>query len=139
VDALHRGDHATITAALQAAKPGTQILVRPGLYRVRGDPRRPAGNPTVRRNCIREEDDAGVSGHTSGQGMFEDNEISANILSGCVDSIEREVGISSNRISRNTALGVAVMNEGGKRLRGEPAQRQRQGNLENRQPAPNPM
>ncbi len=33
VDALHRGDHATLTDALNAAKPGDRILVRPGLYR----------------------------------------------------------------------------------------------------------
>ncbi|MFA7242276.1 MAG: right-handed parallel beta-helix repeat-containing protein [Sulfuricellaceae bacterium] len=33
VDALHRGDHATVAAALQAAQPGDRILVRPGLYR----------------------------------------------------------------------------------------------------------
>lgn len=33
VDALHRGDHASIGEALKAAKPGTRILVRPGLYR----------------------------------------------------------------------------------------------------------
>ncbi len=33
VDALHRGDYPTLTAALDAAKPGTRILVRPGLYR----------------------------------------------------------------------------------------------------------
>ena len=32
VDALHRGDHASIGEALKAAKPGTRILVRPGLY-----------------------------------------------------------------------------------------------------------
>jgi parallel beta-helix repeat protein len=33
VDAFYRGDHATITAALKAARPGDRILVRPGLYR----------------------------------------------------------------------------------------------------------
>lgn len=33
VDALHRGGHATVTEALQAAQPGDRILVRPGLYR----------------------------------------------------------------------------------------------------------
>jgi parallel beta-helix repeat protein len=33
VDALHRGDHSSLTEALQAAKPGHRILVRPGLYR----------------------------------------------------------------------------------------------------------
>jgi parallel beta-helix repeat protein len=33
VDALHRGDHTTLTAALAAAAPGTRILVRPGHYR----------------------------------------------------------------------------------------------------------
>ncbi len=33
VDALHRGDHSTLTDALAAAKPGHRILVRPGLYR----------------------------------------------------------------------------------------------------------
>jgi parallel beta-helix repeat protein len=33
VDALHRGDHASVTAALNAANPGDRILVRPGLYR----------------------------------------------------------------------------------------------------------
>jgi F-box protein 11 len=33
VDALHRGDHATIAAAIAAAEPGTVIRVRPGLYR----------------------------------------------------------------------------------------------------------
>jgi F-box protein 11 len=33
VDALHRGDHPTLTAALAAAKPGDRILMRPGLYR----------------------------------------------------------------------------------------------------------
>jgi len=32
VDALHRGDYSTLTEALIAAKPGTRILVRPGLY-----------------------------------------------------------------------------------------------------------
>lgn len=32
VDALHRGDHATIGAALKDATPGSRILVRPGLY-----------------------------------------------------------------------------------------------------------
>jgi len=33
VDALHRGDHATVTEALHAAKPGDRILVRPGFYK----------------------------------------------------------------------------------------------------------
>lgn len=33
VDALYRGDHATLTQALKVATPGTRILVRPGLYR----------------------------------------------------------------------------------------------------------
>ncbi len=33
VDAWHRGDYATITQAIKAVKPGTRILVRPGLYR----------------------------------------------------------------------------------------------------------
>lgn len=33
VDALHRGDHASLTEALRAALPGDRILVRPGLYR----------------------------------------------------------------------------------------------------------
>jgi parallel beta-helix repeat protein len=33
VDALYQGDYATITAALQAARPGHRILVRRGLYR----------------------------------------------------------------------------------------------------------
>ncbi len=33
VDALHRGDFPSISAALQAAKPGDRILIRPGLYR----------------------------------------------------------------------------------------------------------
>ncbi len=33
VDALHRGDFSTITAAIEAAQPGDRILVRPGLYR----------------------------------------------------------------------------------------------------------
>jgi F-box protein 11 len=33
VDAFHRGDHATLTGALKAAKPGTRLLVRPGLYK----------------------------------------------------------------------------------------------------------
>jgi len=33
VDALHRGDYTTLTAALKAAKPGDRILVRPGIYR----------------------------------------------------------------------------------------------------------
>lgn len=33
VDALYRGDHATLTEALEAAKPGDRILVRPGLYK----------------------------------------------------------------------------------------------------------
>src|SRR5271165_6596210 len=32
VDALFRGDHATLTDALNAAQPGDRILVRPGLY-----------------------------------------------------------------------------------------------------------
>jgi len=33
VDALHRGDHATLTGALKAAQPGARLLVRPGLYK----------------------------------------------------------------------------------------------------------
>ena len=33
VDAFYRGDHSTLTAALEAAKPGDRILVRPGLYK----------------------------------------------------------------------------------------------------------
>lgn len=33
VDAMQRGDHATISEAIRAAKPGDRILVRPGLYR----------------------------------------------------------------------------------------------------------
>lgn len=33
VDALHRGDHVTLTQALQAANPGDRLLVRPGLYK----------------------------------------------------------------------------------------------------------
>ena len=32
VDPLHRGDHLTITEAIEAANPGDRILVRPGLY-----------------------------------------------------------------------------------------------------------
>ncbi len=32
VDPMHRGDHVTITEAIDAAKPGDRILVRPGLY-----------------------------------------------------------------------------------------------------------
>lgn len=32
VDPLHRGDFLTITAAIQAARPGDRILIRPGLY-----------------------------------------------------------------------------------------------------------
>jgi len=32
VDAFFRGDHATLTEALNFAKPGDRILVRPGLY-----------------------------------------------------------------------------------------------------------
>ena len=32
VDPMHRGDHTTISAAIEAAKPGTRILVCPGLY-----------------------------------------------------------------------------------------------------------
>jgi TIR domain len=31
VDALHRGDHATLREAIKAARPGDRILVRPGL------------------------------------------------------------------------------------------------------------
>ena len=31
--ALHRGDFSAITAAIEAAKPGDRVLVRPGLYR----------------------------------------------------------------------------------------------------------
>jgi parallel beta-helix repeat protein len=33
VDAMHRGHHSTLTAALEAAKPGDRVLVRPGTYR----------------------------------------------------------------------------------------------------------
>lgn len=32
VDPMHRGDHATITEAIEAARAGDRILVRPGLY-----------------------------------------------------------------------------------------------------------
>ena len=32
VDQMHRGDHTTITEAINAANPGDRILVRPGLY-----------------------------------------------------------------------------------------------------------
>ena len=32
VDAMHRGDHSTITEAIEAADPGDRILVHPGLY-----------------------------------------------------------------------------------------------------------
>jgi parallel beta-helix repeat protein len=32
VDPLHRGDHPTITEAIERANPGDRILVRPGLY-----------------------------------------------------------------------------------------------------------
>ena len=32
VDPMHRGDHVTITEAIEAANPGDRILVRPGLY-----------------------------------------------------------------------------------------------------------
>lgn len=32
VDSMHRGDHATISEAVEAAAPGTRILIRPGLY-----------------------------------------------------------------------------------------------------------
>jgi F-box protein 11 len=32
VDPMHRGQHATISAAIAAANPGDRILVRPGLY-----------------------------------------------------------------------------------------------------------
>ncbi|HEY5891736.1 MAG TPA: right-handed parallel beta-helix repeat-containing protein [Chthoniobacterales bacterium] len=33
VDALHRGDHTTLTEAIKAAKAGDRILIRPGLYK----------------------------------------------------------------------------------------------------------
>ena len=33
VDPLYRGDHLTLTDALEAAQPGDRILVRPGLYK----------------------------------------------------------------------------------------------------------
>ena len=33
VDQMHRGDHVTITEAIEAADPGDRIFVRPGLYR----------------------------------------------------------------------------------------------------------
>ena len=33
VDALHRGHYASLTEALKAARPGTRLLVRPGLYK----------------------------------------------------------------------------------------------------------
>ena len=33
VDQMHRGNHLTITEAIEAADPGDRILVRPGLYR----------------------------------------------------------------------------------------------------------
>jgi parallel beta-helix repeat protein len=33
VDALYRGDHATIVDALHSARPGDRILIRPGMYR----------------------------------------------------------------------------------------------------------
>ncbi len=33
VDAWHRGDYMTITEAIKAAKPGTRIIVQPGLYK----------------------------------------------------------------------------------------------------------
>jgi parallel beta-helix repeat protein len=33
VDALHRGDHLTLTDALSATEPGDRILIRPGLYK----------------------------------------------------------------------------------------------------------
>jgi hypothetical protein len=33
VDALHRGNHTTLTDALKAAQPADRILIRPGLYR----------------------------------------------------------------------------------------------------------
>ncbi len=33
VDQMHRGDHTTITEAINAAEPGDRILVRPGLYK----------------------------------------------------------------------------------------------------------
>ena len=32
VDPLHRGDHTSIATAIKAAKPGTIIMVKPGLY-----------------------------------------------------------------------------------------------------------
>ncbi len=32
VDQMHRGDHVTITEAIETANPGDRILVRPGLY-----------------------------------------------------------------------------------------------------------
>jgi len=32
VDQMHRGDHVTITEAIEAADPGDRILVRPGTY-----------------------------------------------------------------------------------------------------------
>ncbi|MGB8217875.1 MAG: right-handed parallel beta-helix repeat-containing protein [Candidatus Methanoperedens sp.] len=32
VDPMHRGDYLTITEAIKAARPGTRILVKPGLY-----------------------------------------------------------------------------------------------------------
>jgi parallel beta-helix repeat protein len=33
VDALHRGDYASLNEAIEVATPGTRILVRPGLYK----------------------------------------------------------------------------------------------------------
>jgi len=37
VDALHRGDHATLVDALNAARPGDRILIRPLKFRHRAD------------------------------------------------------------------------------------------------------
>lgn len=154
VDQMHRGDFLTITDAVAAARPGTQIRIRPGLYQegivldkpleLIGDGNRDdiviaakdanvidfqttagrvanvtlrqtggdsftvnctqgrlvledcditsqgnacigihdGADPRVRRNRIHDGKMAGVTIHHQGQGLIEDNEITANTYSG---------------------------------------------------------
>jgi parallel beta-helix repeat protein len=140
VDAFHRGDYATIGAAIKAARPGDRILVRPGLYQeglvvdkpleILGDG--PAhdievqarganallfkakigrvANLTLRQADVKD-DWYGVD-ITQGRLELEDCDISSQSLSGVAIRSRADPRLRRNRIHDNKQAGVLVYANG---------------------------
>jgi F-box protein 11 len=180
-----RGDHTRIMDAIQAAKPGTRILIRPGLYKealvlekaleLLGDGERSeivvetsgapvllfktefgrvanltlrqsggddfysvdiaqgrleledcditsqslacvaihgGADPRLRRNCIHDGNEGGVSVYDNGKGTLEENDIFANIPSGVEISTSGDPRLRRNRIHDGKGGGVLVWGNG---------------------------